>query len=187
MARLPKSLTLGDGELVLRDWHERDAPAIESVCGDWNVCQFTTVPWEYTLNGARAWIRRQQERRSTGTGLALAITNPDEPDPVGNVNLVRFTDDGDEAALGYWLVPAARGHGRAVRAAQLLCNWGFSEFGLQRIELAILPDNRASHAVARRLGAVPEGLRQDSHAAGGQLLEMMIYSLPNPGRQHQGV
>jgi predicted ABC-type transport system involved in lysophospholipase L1 biosynthesis ATPase subunit len=33
---------------------------------------------------------------------------------LGTVNLVRFSDDGEQAALGYWLVLAARGQGNAL-------------------------------------------------------------------------
>lgn len=177
MVLLPESLTLrGDG-VVLRDWQDRDAPAIEPVCGDPGVCQFTKVPWEYTPEGTSAWIGRLRERRSAGTGLALAITTMEDDRPVGNVNLVRFSSDGREAALGYWLTPAGRGQGLATRASQTLCTWGFRELRLARIELAILPENSASHAVATRLGAVHEGLRPDFRGADGRTWDMIIYSL----------
>ena len=174
---LPPTLTLGDDDLVLRDWQERDAPALEPVCGEWDICQFTTVPWTYSVGAARAWIARLGERRANGSGLALAITHRDRPIPMGNVNLVRFSADGREAALGYWLAPAARGHGFAVGAAQLLCAWGFQELRLARIEMAILPENAASHGVAKRLGAQREGVRVASHESGGQRWDMVIYSL----------
>ena len=174
---LPPTLTLHAEDLVLRDWQERDAPALEPVCGEWDVCQFTTVPWIYSVEAARAWIARVGERRASGSGLALAITHRDRPNPIGNVNLVRFSEDGREAALGYWLLPSARGYGFAVGAALILCAWGFQELRLARIELAILPENAASHAVAKRLGARQEGVRVASHEAGGHRWDMVIYSL----------
>lgn len=177
---LPESLTLRDGKLVLRDWRENDAAALEPVCGDADVCQFTSVPWTYTLSAARTWVRRLQNRRSAGTGLALAITRNDDEAALGNVNLVRFSDDGQQAALGYWLVPSARGHGLATAAAKILCAWGVEQMNLVRIELAVLPDNAASHRVADRLGAAREGLRRDSHEAGGRKWDMVIYSLSAP-------
>jgi RimJ/RimL family protein N-acetyltransferase len=164
---LPESLTLRDGGVVLRDWREDDAPALESVCGDPDVCVFTSVPWVYTLSAARAWVLRIHDRRSCGTGLALAVTRETDDVALGNVNLVRFSDDGREAALGYWLVPAARGQGLAVTAARMLSSLGFDQLRLARIELAIPPGNAASHHVADRLGAVREDVRRD----------MVIYSL----------
>jgi RimJ/RimL family protein N-acetyltransferase len=113
---LPESLRLHDEDLVLRDWAAQDALAIEPVCGEWNV-------WVYTPSAARAWIDRQRDRRLSGSALALAVTVNDLP--AGNLNLVRFSDDGREATLGYWLLPAARGRGLAARSARMLCAWGF--------------------------------------------------------------
>lgn len=126
------------------------------------------------------WVQRLQNSRSAGTGLALAITRNDDEAALGNVNLVRFSDDGQQAALGYWLVPSARGHGLATAAAKILCAWGVEQMNLVRIELAVLPDNAASHRVADRLGAAREGLRRDSHEAGGRKWDTVIYSLSAP-------
>jgi RimJ/RimL family protein N-acetyltransferase len=178
--RLPESLTLSDGNVVLRDWRPGDAPALRSICGDPDVCRFTSVPWTYERAAATDWVVRVRDGRSTGTTLALAIAELDADLPVGNVNLVRFSADGRNAALGYWLVPAARRRGLATRAARLLCGWGFEHLGLRRIELAILPGNAASQGVAERLGAQARGLRRDSHRAAGRAWDMLIYELERP-------
>jgi [ribosomal protein S5]-alanine N-acetyltransferase len=180
MLSLPEALTLDGDSLQLRDWWEADAPALEAVCGEWNVCQFTSVPWSYSLVEATAWVTRNREKRSRGEVLSLAIVEAGGDEVVGNVNLGRFSDDGSRAALGYWLVPSARGRGLASVAARTLTNWGFHVMGLERIELAILPENAASHRVAERLGAKPEGLRPSSHEAGGRWWDMEIYVLHRP-------
>src|SRR3954467_2546263 len=113
MPGLPDSLTLHDSGVVLRDWRQDDAPALEPVCGDPDVCQFSTVLWTYTPSAAAAWIRRIHDHRSSGTALGLAITREHEDRVLGHVNLVRFSDGGRAAALGYWLPPAPRGQGPA--------------------------------------------------------------------------
>jgi RimJ/RimL family protein N-acetyltransferase len=101
-----------------------------------------------------------RRRRCAGTAVALAITRADEDVALGNVNLVRFSEDGLSAALGYWIVPAARGAGLATAAARLLTQWGFDELGLEQIELLVEPGNAASIAVAERLGARRDGVRR---------------------------
>jgi len=177
MPALPAHLTLRDSGLVLRDWRREDAVALEPMCGDPDICRFTSVPWHYSLADAEAWIERVRHARGSGALVALAIAEDDAGRPVGNVNLVRFDDDRRSAALGYWLAPDARGRGLASRAAQLLCDWGFAQLGLGRIELAILPENDASQRVAARLGAVCEGIRRDSHEAAGRRWDMLVYAL----------
>jgi len=174
---LPETLTLHGSDVVLRDWRDDDAASVEPVCGDPEVCRFTTVPWTYSRSAAVAWISRLHARRLAGSGLALAITRSGADTALGNVNLVRFSADGQTAALGYWVIPAARRRGLALAGASLLCDWGFAELHLSSIELAILPENTASHRVAERLGAVRQGLRRNSHQAEGRLWDMVIYKL----------
>lgn len=178
-----ESLTLRDRALLLRPWTEEDAPTLKAVCGDAEVCRFTTVPWTYSLARAREWVHRQRAHAAAGTGVVLAITCDAETTPVGSVNLLRSTGDVRQATLGYWLVPEARGRGLVTTAAALVCAWGFDEMNLARIELAILSENDRSHRVAERLGAAREGLRRGSHFADHRAWDVVIYSLArNPYR-----
>jgi RimJ/RimL family protein N-acetyltransferase len=177
MPALPQELLLEGEGLLLRDWRDEDAPALAPVCGEWDVCAFTSVPWAYSEPEALAWIARQRQKREAGTVLALAIQGRDDDRALGNVNLARMDDGGREAAIGYWLVPEARGRGLATAAASLLIDWGLRELGLERVEFAILPENLASQRVAERVGATPEGIRERSHEAEGRAWDMTIWSV----------
>lgn len=174
---LPGELRLESDRTILRDWRDEDAPALEPVCGEWDVCAFTSVPWSYSKAGALGWIDRQRNKRAAGTVLALAIQGPEDDRALGNVNLAGLDDGGREAEIGYWLMPDARGRGLATTAVSLLVGWGFDQLGLERIEFAILPENVASQRVAERLGANPEGIRERSHQAEGRAWDMTIWSL----------
>jgi ribosomal-protein-alanine N-acetyltransferase len=170
-------LSLEGPRVALRDWRDEDASSLEPVCGDPEVCTFTSVPWTYTESAVREWIDRQRVRRADGSAVALAIADPALDRAIGNVNLVRFDEAARTAALGYWLLPAARGQGFATEASRVLCDWGFAKLNLTSIELAILPENAPSHRVAEKLGAARQGLRRDSHHAQGKTWDMMIYTL----------
>jgi RimJ/RimL family protein N-acetyltransferase len=178
MPSLPDELRVAGERLVLRDWRDEDAPALAPVCGEWDVCAFTSVPSAYSKAGALAWINRQRSKRAAGTVLTLAIIAPGEELPVGNINVSGLADgDGHQAEIGYWLVPDARGRGLATAAASLLIDWALRELDLERIEFAILPENTASQRVAERLGATPEGIRRRSHQAEGRSWDMTIWSI----------
>jgi RimJ/RimL family protein N-acetyltransferase len=82
----PESLHLESDRVVLRDWRDEDAPALAPVCGEWNVCAFTSVPWTYSASEALAWIDRQGQKRAAGTVLALAIDERNGGSALGNVN-----------------------------------------------------------------------------------------------------
>ena len=110
--------------------------------------------------------------------LALAIQARDDDRALGNVNLAGPGGDAArDAAIGYWLVPEARGRGLTTAAARLLIDWGLRQGGLERIEFAILPENLAVPGVAERVGATPEGIRERSHQAQGRDWDMTIWSV----------
>jgi RimJ/RimL family protein N-acetyltransferase len=177
MPSLPDRLRLANDRVVLRDWRDEDARALAPVCGEWNVCAFTSVPWEWSEGEALAWIDRQRQKRAAGGVLALAIQAGDDGRALGNVNLAGFDDDRREAAVGYWLAPEARGRGLASAATALLIDWGLRNLGIARVEFAILPDNVASQRVAERVGAIPIGTREKSHLAEGRWWDMTIWSV----------
>lgn len=74
--------------------------------------------------------------------------------------------DRGEATLSYWLLAAHRGRGLGHAVAAALVALAAQDPRIDRLVLRIAPDNSASQAVARRLGAAPTG-RQELHPAGG--------------------
>ncbi|MFD7980142.1 GNAT family N-acetyltransferase [Streptomyces sp. NPDC059071] len=58
----------------------------------------------------------------------------------------------DAYEIGYWLHPAATGHGLAARAARALVAEGFRLPGVQRLLVLHLPENHASATVPAKLG-----------------------------------
>jgi RimJ/RimL family protein N-acetyltransferase len=157
MPTLPETLELSSGPVRLRNWDLADASALEPICGDPEVTPFTSVPSVYSEAAARAWIRLQRQRRAEGSAVTLAVVSTSDAQVVGNVNLVRFSDDGDGAAIGYWVIPEARGKGYAKSAVRALTSWAFAEFGLNEVEFLIAPHNAVSFAVAVAIGARPAG------------------------------
>lgn len=59
--------------------------------------------------------------------------------------------------VGWGIAQEFRGRGYAVEAARAAIDWTFATFAVDRVIHCIDPENVASQAVARRLGAVVEG------------------------------
>ena len=133
---------------------ERDAPAIEPVCGDRAVCQFTNVPLAYSEAAAlrldrapsrapaRA-ARRPCSRSSTAPTTACSATP----------SCCASTGRPASARSATGCCRSARGRGAATRAAALLAGWAFDELGLELVEFDVAPGNAASQRVLARLGA----------------------------------
>ncbi|WP_010533697.1 GNAT family N-acetyltransferase [Brachybacterium squillarum] len=74
--------------------------------------------------------------------------------------------DRGEATLSYWLLAAHRGRGLGHVVAAALVALAAQDPRIDRLVLRIAPDNPASQAVARQLGAAATG-REEPHPAGG--------------------
>lgn len=81
----------------------------------------------------------------------LILDRP-EGGPLGQVSLTHGPQF-PEPELGWFLFDGAEGQGYATEAAAALRDWALGPRGLDTIVSYIDPDNAASAAVARRLGA----------------------------------
>jgi RimJ/RimL family protein N-acetyltransferase len=115
----------------------------------------------------------------TYAGLAapLAIVAAPDGELLGSISLLRIAWRHQRAEVGYWLAPAARGKGHATRAVRLICAWGFSTLGLERIDLLAATGNHASQRVAERSGFQREAVLRSYMSAGTGRLDMVAFGL----------
>lgn len=84
--------------------------------------------------------------------------------------------------LGYWLAQPHLGRGYAREAVAALLRFGFEHLGLNKLEIRIAPDNRASRRIPEALGFRLDGvLRAQLEAPGDQPpMDACVYSLLEP-------
>jgi hypothetical protein len=75
----------------------------------------------------------------------------------------------DDAEIGYWTAPAARGRGVAAVAVDAGCRWAFAALPVDRIELCHAVENTASGRVAQKAGFTYEGHLRRSYRYGDGL------------------
>jgi RimJ/RimL family protein N-acetyltransferase len=148
-----------DAATALRPWRETDVGAITAACQDPEIARWTRVPSPYTEADARAFLLHRYDAMHAGTRAPFAIVAAaDDTRLLGSISLMRPDWEHRRAEVGYWLSRDARGEGHATRAVRLICRWGLSTLGLERIELLAAPGNRASQRVAERAGFRREAL-----------------------------
>ena len=96
--------------------------------------------------GARASLRRRAETDTEGESVAFRIADAESGVTLGLVGLNEIDAFMRRAAVGYWVLPEARGRRVATRALDLAARWAFTALGLHRIEL--------DHAVGHHASAV---------------------------------
>lgn len=98
---------------------------------------------------------------------------------VGNIALVSHDSSTGVAEAMYWMASAWRGRGVSSAALRLLCEWGFRELGLRRIQLVTDPDNLASRRTAEAADFALDG-RAPARKAGRP--DLVLDSLLPPAK-----
>lgn len=151
---------LVSGPVRLRPPTDADAPAVVAACQDPDIQRFTRVPVPYEDEHGRDYVRFCQDGLARGTGVHLLAVDAEDRllGAVGmNVDTVEFAGE-----IGYWVAPAARRQGVALRGCQLLLLLAFERLELGYVELHAAVTNPASNGLARRLGFTLEGTQRQA-------------------------
>jgi RimJ/RimL family protein N-acetyltransferase len=154
--RPPKPL-LADDTIRLVPLAPRHEPGVAALVREEDVRTYTRVPTHAPPDYAANWLARYDEGWRDGSRAGFAIEALDG-EFLGMAMFVELESRGRQGEIGYVVAPEARGQGVATRAVRLLTEWGFSELGLERIELWIDTTNPGSERVAERAGYRREGV-----------------------------
>ena len=151
--------TLQAGRLTLRPMRDGDFPAYAALMASTRATFMggpydTRAAWGLFCHDVACWALY-------GHG-ALMVDRRDTSETVGQVGL-NAGPLFPETELGWTLYDGHEGQGFATEAAAALRDWAFDSLPLASLVSYIHPNNAASHAVARRLGAVgdTDAPRQD--------------------------
>ncbi len=161
-------MRLADEAIVLRPFTEDDIPAITAACQDREIPRWTYVPFDYTEDDARAFVRSRAEG-------SFAVVDGVTGEFLGAIGVRPIGDEIGQ--IGYWIKREARGRGVATRALRLLSGWAFAALGLARLQLLTEPENVASQRVAENAGFQREGLLRAFAELKGRRPDFYMYSL----------
>jgi RimJ/RimL family protein N-acetyltransferase len=168
---------LVDGTTTLRPWRDSDMHALVEACRDPEIVRWTRVPDNYGEADARAYLLQRYDAVLAGTTAPFAIVHTVEQTLIGSISLMRIDSENRRGEVGYWLAREARGQGHATRAVGLICNWGVTQLGLERIDLLAATGNEPSQRVAERSGFTREAtLRAYMRGKDGQQ-DMVAFGL----------
>jgi [ribosomal protein S5]-alanine N-acetyltransferase len=104
---------------------------------------------------ARCGAREREWQLGTGHGFGIFVDGRF----AGEIN-VSAVQRGpfQNAYVGYWIDEARAGQGYVPESLVVVCGFAFEDLRLHRLQVAIIPRNRASRRVAEKLGLRNEGV-----------------------------
>jgi ribosomal-protein-alanine N-acetyltransferase len=169
----------------LRPLREEDFEAWREVrerCRDW-LLQWEPRPSNagYPPEDRQSFVARcymRERERQLGTGFAFGIFAGAQF--VGEVNLSSVQRGPfQNAYVGYWVDQTHAGRGYVPEACVLLFRFAFEDLGLHRLQVSIIPRNRASRRVAQKLWLRGEGIALRYLEIDGKWEDHVRYALTN--------
>ena len=151
-SRLPERIIVGN-DLIIRRWDTNDADTMAALIVESLDHLRPWMAWAHTeplSTEARLGLFAKWDRYwASGAGAVYAIVVADEL--VGGCSLHRRVGPGG-IGLGYWLARHGTGEGTATRTAGALVEISFDLDDVDFVQISHTASNRASGAVAKRLG-----------------------------------
>jgi RimJ/RimL family protein N-acetyltransferase len=172
---------LSDGVIVLDRHTLADADAHLAGEDEEQARRFGWYPARSTPEGVRRAIEKWQRQWASRSATRVFAIREQQTGGLAGGCEVRVRDDA-VAEMSYWVFPDFRGRRYASRAVILACGWAFAEFGVERMEIYVEPDNAASRSVALLAGFTEEGLLRARGRFGDERRDLVLYArLPSDG------
>jgi RimJ/RimL family protein N-acetyltransferase len=136
------------------------------------------MPWchpAYSIDESRSWLEMQVPAFAQGAAFEFAIVSGDGR-YLGGCGLNQIDKVNKRANLGYWVRSSATRKGAATEAVRSIRSWAFRNTDLIRLELVIAVENAASHGVAKKSGAIREGVLRSRLVLHGATHEATMFS-----------
>jgi ribosomal-protein-serine acetyltransferase len=179
-ALLSMETELSDGAILLRTFRAEDANALYEAVRESIAEVSVWLPWcheNYSIDETREFIGSRELASQGGEWYSFGVFEKDSGKFLGGVGINFVNRVHQMANLGYWVRTSAVGHGVATAATRLAAKFGCEQLGLQRIEIVVAVDNRASQRVAEKAGATREGVLRNRLLIRGESLDAVLFSL----------
>lgn len=134
-------------------------------------------PDELTRHAFRRRLRRYRFDRRQGTGLPFFIFRASDGVLLGGVTLSNIRRGVTQAAsVGYWVGQPFVRQGYTSEALCTVLRHAFLDLGLNRVEAACMPVNRASIGVLEKAGFRREGLARRYLRINGAFEDHLLFS-----------
>lgn len=133
----------------------------------------------HTLEATREQMAFFHDLEKNGTGIWWAISSLSSGEFMGAGGLNSLNKVHREAEIGLWLFPEFWGKGFMGEAIEKICEYGFEQLGIHRIEGFVESDNINCKKALAKTGFRHEGTMVDCEIKNGSFISLDIYAKLN--------
>lgn len=130
----------------------------------------------HTLESTKEQMEWFADIEQNRTGIWWAICSPDNTVFYGAGGLNTLSEEHKKAELGFWLLTDFWHKGIMSEVVPLICNYGFENLKLHRIEAFVESKNMNCKGAMDKLGFTHEGTMRDCEFKNGEFISLDIYA-----------
>ena len=170
--------------LILRRFELSDAQAMfDNWASDDEVTKYLTWPTHSDVSVTKqvleAWVPQYSKDDYYNWAIILKANGPQ---PIGNISVGRWYEDGAVPVIGYCMGKRWWHQGIMTEALGVVIDFLFRQVGVRRIESYHDPNNPHSGDVMRKCGMKFEGTREKSDRNNQGVCDTSHYSIERGGR-----
>lgn len=162
----------------LRELQRKDIPAINSWRNSEELISNLGAPFRFINQEVdEKWFDSYMQMRSNAVRCAIITEECD--DIIGLVSLMDINYINRSATLHIMIGNSEQGKGAGTFAVKAMCEHAFKNYGLNRIELDVLADNKRAQHVYEKCGFIQEGIKKQAVYKNGVYKDMLFYAKLN--------
>ena len=155
--------------LLLRKFIASDLENVYKGLSDPEIIKYYGVSYK-TLEDTEAQMQFFVDLEKEGTGIWWAVCSLDNKTFYGAGGLNSLNKVHKKAEIGFWLLTEFWGQGIMTEVMPIICNYGFDNLELHRIEGLVETDNLNCKNVMKKLDFKLEGTMKDCEVKNGKFM-----------------
>ena len=167
--------TLTTERLLLRQIQQDDIQNIFHGLSNRDVIKYYGISFA-SLEATTAQMTWFKNLEATETGIWWAICSKDNQLFYGAGGFNEWSKEHKKAEIGFWLLPDYWGKGFMQEAFPILCEYGFEQLDLNRIEGFVASENTNCKKAIEKMNFKREGTMRECEIKDGNYLNLAIYA-----------
>jgi ribosomal-protein-alanine N-acetyltransferase len=161
--------------LLLRQFIAIDLENVYKGLSDPEIIKYYGVSYK-TLEDTKAQMQFFVDLEKEGTGIWWAVCSLDNKTFYGAGGLNSLNKVHKKAEIGVWLLTEFWGQGIMTEVMPIICNYGFDNLELHRIEGIVETNNLNCKKAMKKLDFKLEGTMKDCEVKNGKFISLDIYA-----------